>query len=175
MCSCIRPALFPIQYLPIGCAPSTRSFVLPRQHSILLLQVPRAGIVSCMLSMEPHAVGLSASRRSGRLRRVRHDRAKQRRAEQRAERPGARLVCIYLCISVHMHQGSLCRRTSYQQPETDVGNFSICKGKAPAPLACSITQRNATDLQLRKLIPQPDGTRTNLGIASDPSSSCPSF
>lgn len=49
-------------------------------------------------------------------------------------------------------------RTSYQQPETDVRNFSICKGKGPAPLACSITQRNATDMQLRKLIPQRNET-----------------
>lgn len=107
------------------------------------IHVPRAGIVSCMLSMEPHAVGLSASHSSGRLCRVRHDRAKQRRAEQRAERPEARLVCI--CASLCICTGAcFCRRTSYQQPETDVGNFSICKGKAPAPLACSITQRNAT-------------------------------
>lgn len=82
-------------------------------------------------------------------------------------------VSVHLCICT---RARFCRRTSYQQPETDVGNFSICKGKAPAPLACSITQRNATDLQLRKLIPQrDDGTGTNLGIAIDPSSSCPSF
>lgn len=48
MCSCIGSALFSIQYLPIGCAPSTRSFVLPQKNS---KHVQRA-VPSCMLSME---------------------------------------------------------------------------------------------------------------------------
>lgn len=108
MCSCIRPALLSIQYLPIGCAPSTRSLVLPWKNSI---DTHRVGIISCMPSMEQNAVGLSASHRSGRLcsagGTAQYDQTEQGRAESRAEQSVLKLdlfvsvhvLCICMCIS----------------------------------------------------------------------------
>lgn len=138
-----RTRAFPIQYLPIGCAPSARSFVLPRKHSIratsryhLLHAI--YGATCCWAGRFPSSGRLCGSGTTG-----------PNSAEHSSEQSVLKLdlfvsvhISAYQCICT---RARFCRRTSYQQPETDVRNFSICKGKAPAPrLLNHPAQRNRT-------------------------------
>lgn len=165
-----RTRAFSIQYLPIGCAPSTRSFVLPRKHSIratswyhLLHAI--YGATCCWTQRFPSSGRLCGSGTTG-----------PNSAEHSSEQSVLKLdlfVSVHICAYAPGLAFAGAHHISSQKRTSVISAYARAKRLRHA---CSIAQRNAPDLQLRKLIPQRDGgTGTNLGIAIDPSASCPSL